>query len=70
MLITLFRRTAIRQSISEVYFTGVVPLKAESHKFILPVISDDLGRLGITCSFRGSRFVGSYYAEVDGSFRT
>ena len=33
MLITLSRRTAICQSVSEVYLTSVVPLGAVSHRF-------------------------------------
>ena len=35
MLITLYRRTAICQSVSEVYLTGVAPLGAVSHRFNL-----------------------------------
>ena len=33
MLITLSRRTAICQSVSEVYLTDVAPLGAVSHRF-------------------------------------
>ena len=33
MLITLSRRTAIFQSVAEVYLTGVAPLGAVSHRF-------------------------------------
>ena len=35
MLIGLSRRTVICQSIAEVYLTGVAPLEAVSHRFIL-----------------------------------
>ena len=34
MLITLFRRIVICQSVTEVYLTGVTPLGAVSHRFI------------------------------------
>ena len=34
MLIKLFRRTAIYQSVAEVFLTGVAPLGAVSHRFI------------------------------------
>ena len=35
MLITLSRRTAISQSVAEVWLTGVAPLGAVSHRFNL-----------------------------------
>ena len=38
MLITLSRRTAICQSVAEVYLTGVGPLGAASHRFIIIII--------------------------------
>ena len=34
MLIILSRRTTISQSVAEIYFTGVAPLGAVSHRFI------------------------------------
>ena len=40
MLIILFRRAAICQSVEEVYMTGVAPLGAVKHRFLLTVALD------------------------------
>ena len=40
MLITLSRRTAICQSVAEVYLTGVAPLGAVSHRFNFNYVSE------------------------------
>ena len=41
MLITLSRRTAICQSVAEVYLTGVAPLGAVSHRFNFNLITGE-----------------------------